>query len=446
MATNEFDIVIVGAGPAGLSAAIAAERAGKSTVLLEADEVAGGLTRSFEQDGYTFDCSGHLLHLSNPEALSLVEEATSPEDWNRVSRNSVIQIGGTIVPYPFQMHLAYAPEQVRRECLDELPLAPADPPEGGYANFGEWIEANLGSGIGRHFMVPYNEKLSTASVGELTTEWLGRFVPQPSLEDIRRGGEEKKTVETGYNRSFLYPAEGGIATLSSGLAAMVENLLTGTRAVEIDSDRRLLRTEDGRSFAYREALIATIPLPYLASIVTPGAPAFEEAAGLRANCVTCVNIGLKSANPEFSQYQWIYLPEPRFAAYRVGFYSRFASTMAPEGRESVYVEISHSHDRAEEDVVRAAIDDLIALGAIDGSDAIDTVLPVRIECAYVIHDHATGPVRARLHEELGRRDIAVAGRYANWEYSAMEDAIVDGLSTARRIAEPQLDPATGSQA
>jgi protoporphyrinogen oxidase len=444
MAETDFDIVIIGAGPAGLSAAIAAERAGKSTVLLEADEVAGGLTRSFEQDGYTFDCSGHLLHLSDPEALSLVEEATSPEDWNRVSRNSVIHIGETIVPYPFQMHLAYAPEQVRRECLDELPSLPADPPEGGYADFGEWIQANLGSGIGRHFMVPYNEKLSTAKVGELTTDWLGRFVPQPSLDDIRRGGEEKKTVETGYNRSFLYPAKGGIATLSSGLAAMVENLLTGTRAVEVDSERRQVRSEDGRSFGYRDAVIATTPLPQLAAMVTPGDSAFEGASQLRANCVTCVNIGLKSANPEFSQYQWIYLPEPRFAAYRVGFYSRFASTMAPQGRESVYVEIAHSHDRDEEDVVKAAIDDLIALGAIDGNEAIDTVLPVRIECAYVIHDHAAGPIRSRLHEELERRDILVAGRYANWEYSAMEDAIVDGLRTARRIAEPALDQASGT--
>jgi protoporphyrinogen oxidase len=434
MSENEFDIVIIGGGPAGLSAAIEADRQGRSAILLEAADEPGGLTRSFEKDGYTFDCSGHLLHLSDPDALALVEEATPPEAWNRVSRNSVIELGGEIVPYPFQQHLAYAPEEIRRECLDLLPESPPQKSAAEFADFGEWIEANLGAGIGRHFMVPYNEKLSTVPVEELTCEWLGRFVPQPSLEDIRKGGEEKHAVETGYNRSFLYPSSGGIATLSSGLAKLVPNLLTDARAVEIDTERRVVRVEDGREFGYESAVLATIPLPQLSSIVSPHDPAFDAASKLRANSVTCVNLGLKRANPEYSQYQWIYLPEEKFAAYRVGFYARFADSMAPPGRESVYVEIAHEPGRPESELVEQAIADLVTLGAIEGAEDVETVLPVLIDCAYVIHDHNASAVKAVLHRELEERDIHVAGRYASWEYSAMENAIVDGMKAARKIA------------
>ena len=429
---SDFDIVIVGGGPAGLSAAIAAERAGKEVVLLEAEATPGGLTRSFEVDGYTFDCSGHLLHLKDDRALSLVEEATPPEAWNRIARNSVITMGGQIVPYPFQLHLAYAPEDVRQDCLANLPAQ--TPERRGYASFAEWISANLGDGIGRHFMVPYNEKLSTAKVGELTTEWLGRFVPQPSVEDIRRGAEEKRELDTGYNRSFLYPAKHGIATLSGGLASLVGNLATEKRVVEIDTTARRVVCEDGSPYGYREAVISTIPLPVVAGLVKPATDVLGEADKLRANCVTCVNLGLKSANPEFSQYQWIYLPEEKFHAYRVGFYSRFAEAMAPPGRESVYVEIAHPAEEPEEKVVQQAIADMVKLGAIDGEADIDTVFPVRIDYAYVIHDHDAGPTRKRLHAELASRDIAVAGRYARWEYSAMEDAIVDGLQVAGELS------------
>lgn len=432
MSEANFDIIVIGAGPAGLCAAIEAQRAGQRVVVLEAEAEAGGLTRSFQQDGYTFDCSGHLLHLSHPDAVSLVEEATTPEDWNRIARNSVIYLGGEIVPYPFQLHLAYAPEAVRRDCLDALPDH-SPPPGARFDSFGEWIHANLGDGIGRQFMVPYNEKLSTISVGELTCDWLGRFVPQPSIEEIRSGAETKRTLETGYNRSFLYPAHGGIATLSAGLAKMVDNVLTGARAVEIDTERRSVRTADGRSFGYEVGVVATSPLPQLCSTVTPGDPVFEQRDKLRANTVSCVNVGLKRANPEFSQYQWIYLPELSFAAYRIGFYGRFAETMAPPGRESVYVEIAHDADRAEAEAVEAALADLRSLGVIEGDQDVDTVLPVRIEHAYVIHDRNTAPVRTSLHEALRRRRILTAGRYATWEYSAMEDAIVAGLTTTREL-------------
>lgn len=435
MSENDFDIVIIGGGPAGLSAAIEAERHGRKAVVLEAADAPGGLTRSFEKDGYTFDCSGHLLHLSDPDAVALVEEATEPEDWNRVARNSVISLGETIIPYPFQLHLAYAPEEIRRECLELLPAEPPQKSAEEFADFGEWIEANLGAGIGRHFMVPYNEKLSTAAVGELTCEWLGRFVPQPSLDDIRKGGEEKKAVETGYNRSFLYPSSGGIAKLSSGLASLVPNLITEAKVVGIDTDRRLVRTEDGREFGYESAVLATMPLPQLASIVSPGAAVFEAAGKLRANSVTCVNLGLFRANPEYSQYQWIYLPEDKFSAYRVGFYARFADSMAPPGRESVYVEISHDPGRDEGELVEEAIADLVTLGAIESADDVETALPVLIDCAYVIYDHNATAAKAILHEELLRRDIHVAGRYAIWEYSAMENAIVDGMRATRQVID-----------
>jgi protoporphyrinogen oxidase len=444
MAERDFDIVVIGGGPAGLCAAIEAQREGRSVVVLEAESEPGGLLRSFEQDGYTFDCSGHLLHLSDPEAIELVDEITTAEDWNRLARNSVIYMHNAVVPYPFQMHLAYAPEWVRDECVAELPAQQSGPPTGGYPDFGAWIQANLGSGIGRHFMVPYNEKLSTVSVEELTTEWLGRFVPQPSLDDIRRGAAEKKTIETGYNRSFLYPARRGIATLGDGLAGLVDELLTDARVSEIDTEARCVRTADGRSFGYQSGVIATNPLPGLARMVAPADPVAAEAEKLRANTVTCVNLGLRAANPEFSQYQWIYLPETRYAAYRLGFYGRFAESMAPAGRESVYVEIAHAPERSEDEVVAAAIADMVTLGAIEGEDAVETVLPVRIPCAYVIHDHNTSPVRSALRGALRERDVFTAGRYAVWEYSAMEDAIVGGMRTCRELTgRLATDPAGG---
>ena len=432
ISNSTVDLVIIGGGPAGLSAAIEASQMGASAVVLEAADAPGGLTRSFERDGYTFDCSGHLLHLSDPRAVELVERATGKDSWNRLSRRSVIYLDEKMVPYPFQLHLAHAPERIRIECLSALPDRP---PENADGDFGRWIAENLGDGIARHFMVPYNEKLATVSVDELTTEWLGRFVPQPSLDEIRAGAATQRTIQTGYNRSFLYPARGGIASLSAGLAGLVPNLLTNARATQIDTGQRVVTTDDGRAFAYGMGVIATNPLPQLASMVTPTGASLLGHDRLRANSVTCVNVGLKAANPDFSAYQWTYLPELRFSAYRLGFYNRFADTMAPAGHESVYVEIAHGAGASEAHLVDAALGDLLALNVIDDLDAVDTVFPVRIDCAYVIHDRNVAGLRAAIHRELADRDILVAGRYARWEYSAMENAIVQGMEAVRMAFE-----------
>ena len=62
--------------------------------------------------------------------------------------------------------------------------------------------------------------------------------------------------------------------------------------------------------------------------------------------------------PAFRDAHWIYLPEPRFRAYRVGFYDRFAPGMAPAGRHGVYVDVAHRGGEAEPDLVRAAIADV----------------------------------------------------------------------------------------
>src|SRR5262245_4418319 len=180
------DVVIVGGGPAGLSAALTTERLGASAVVLETGAEPGGLTRSLRTGGYTFDCSGHVLHLSHPDTRRLVMSLTSPDDWLEHERRAFVWVRDRAVPYPFQLHLAHAPTDVRCECLATLPDggAPALSPD---ASFDRWIEVALGAGIGRHFMVPYNEKVATVPVSELTCEWLGRFVPAPSVAEIRVG-------------------------------------------------------------------------------------------------------------------------------------------------------------------------------------------------------------------------------------------------------------------
>jgi len=442
-AGGTVDVVVVGGGVAGLAAGLAAERLGASAVVLEAAAEPGGLVRSIRTRGYTFDCSGHVLHLSGGDTRRLVMSVTAPEDWIEHERRSFVWMRDRLVPYPFQLHLAHAPPDVRDDCVAALPDGEAPNGTPSAAPFGAWIDAALGAGIGRHFMVPYNEKVATVSVDELTCEWLGRFVPTPSIADIRTGAATARVVDGGYNHRFLYPRRGGIDLVWRALASRVGRVEIDARVVSVDTRDRVVRTAAGASFRYRSGVIASAPLGAMAGIVAPATTPLAAAAELRASAVTCVNLGVRTVAPRFRDAHWIYLPERRFRAYRVGFYDRFAPTMAPPGRHGLYVEIAHGPTDAEPDLVRAAIDDVSELGAIRGVGDVEVVVPVRIPTAYVIHDRACAAARATVSAELAARDVHMVGRYGRWEYAAIEDALRQGVETADRLlaAAPTRSPA-----
>lgn len=434
MTSLDTDLLIIGGGLAGLAAAITAERSGLKALVIERESEPGGLARSVRADGFTFDFSGHLLHLARPETRSLIASVTDTDDWNELERRSTILFRDKFVPYPFQLHLAHTPPDVREDCLRHLPKVPAffdsDPDK---VVFGDWIRGTLGEGIGRHFMVPYNEKLSTARVDEMTCEWLGRFVPQPSLDEIRQGALSRRRIDTGYNARFLYPKRGGIDLLPKAMAAHVPHLLVGTTVTEIVADERVARLSTGDVVRYRLGVVSSAPLGQTARLLEPE-PSWSSAADrLRANQVTCVNLGVRAIGERFADLQWVYLPEREFTAYRAGFYKRFSDRMTPPGRESVYVEIAHDGTLDEASLCDTAVTDLLRAGILSTPADVEVVVPLRMPNAYVIHDHETSAVRDSLITHLAKRDIHMVGRYGLWEYASMEDALLQGICAVRNL-------------
>src|SRR5204863_8803219 len=92
--------------------------------------------------------------------------------------------------------------------------APAVSPQ----NFRESVERLFGEGICKHFMVPYNEKLLSVKLEEISAAYADRFIPRPSLEDVVKGAFGFSRESLGYNARFVYPRAGGISSLPKALA------------------------------------------------------------------------------------------------------------------------------------------------------------------------------------------------------------------------------------
>lgn len=428
--------IILGAGLAGLSTAFHLK---DDYQIFEKESEVGGVARSVTVDGFTFDYTGHLLHMRDQYTKDLVARLL-PDAFDSHARRAYIYSNGTYTEYPFQANTYGLPKEVVKECVAGFVETCLQQPSNGNGNhkpefrsFEDWVYETFGSGIAKHFMLPYNQKLWRVPLSEVTADWVSWSVPRPTLDEILNGALGINNRAFGYNPSFLYPKRGGIRQLADSLAAHVKNLHLNRSAVEVSLREKTVRFDDGEVYSY-DSLVSTIPLPQLLRIIGDLPDEVRRAGqSLRYISVYDVNLGVGRAG--ISDKHWLYFPEPEFIFYRAGFPMNYAPETVPEGCSSMYVEVSHLPGESipEERLLAEVRSGLIRSGVLREDDEILVSNVIDIRCAYVIHDRARQEALKVIHPYLQSENIHAIGRYGNWEYSSMESAILYGRDMAEKL-------------
>jgi protoporphyrinogen oxidase len=424
-------VVIIGGGLAGASAAY--HLLEYDPIVFERESSIGGLCRSFTKDGFTFDCTGHLIHLKNAYVKELVAQLL-PNAFNSHERLAAIYSKATITPYPFQANTYGLPADVVKECVVGFVETLQAPVNGGPKNFHEWVTKTFGSGIAKHFMLPYNEKFWKQDLRAITADWVSWSIPKPSLDEVINGALGLTNKGMGYNPRFIYPKTGGIACLPQALAKPVRRMCVNETLQSIDPKKKCVRMASGREELY-DSLITTLPLPETYRLLKDVPDSLRHSASLlRAIGVLNINIGIE--RPNVSDQHWIYYPERRFVFSRVGFPMNFSRAVAPEGTSSMYIEITYpaGHKPDVEQTYAQSLADLERCGILRSGDRILTRLDLDIKTAYVVFDQHRQAHIQTLIDYLESRDIHTAGRYGRWDYYSMEDSILSGKSIAEKVA------------
>jgi protoporphyrinogen oxidase len=427
-------VLIAGAGLAGLSASYHLGQ--RSHRLVEAEDRAGGLCRSVRRDGFTYDYTGHLLHMRRPEIRELVYRLLDERAFLHIERRSGIYSHGTLTEYPFQVNTHGLPKAVVRECVNGFaqtlqgPTLHRDDP-----SFREWALATFGEGICRHFLLPYNGKLFCTDLDEMTADWVSWSIPKPTWAEVVRGALGLSTKSFGYNSTFLYPALGGIDHLPNAFLAHIPPPDLATAVTRVHAARQEAQLSTGERVGYSH-MISTMPLPrLLSSIEDVPRELVDGAARLRYVSVLNLNLGFDA--PCAIPHHWIYFPEPEFPFYRVGIYSNLCPRSVREGCSGFYAEIAHPPDAIidVEATTQRTVSLLQQSGFVPGSARLRCVEPIEIRHAYVIHDRHRRSFLPEVERYLERHGIFSVGRYGAWEYSAMEDAMWHGRTAAVRAGE-----------
>ena len=435
--TPEHPVVVLGGGPAGLTAGYLLAKQGRPVIVLESTDQVGGIARTEVRDGYRFDLGGHRFFTKVKEVDDLWHEIMKEEFLKR-PRQSRIYWNDKFLEYPLQgmdVIRKLGPVELVRCGLSYLWAAAK--PKGREDTFEQWVSNRFGKRLYQHFFKTYTEKLWGVSTDEIRAEWAAQRIKGLSFFSAakaaflgNRGNKIKSLIS-----AFNYPRYGP----GQMWEQMTEDIRSHGGEVRLNAPVTRLRVSpDGRVtevVAGGETLtpshvISSLPLRTTVGIAEPEAPVEvrDAARGLRYREFLTVALVLEDADP-FPD-NWIYIHQPGVRVLRIQNFRSWSPWMIPNDTDS---SIGMEYFCFEGDELwNMDDDDLVAMGArelqqlkLARADKVKFGFVVRVHKAYPIYDVEYGErvatIRAWLETvgnltQVGRNGLH---RYNNSDHSML---------------------------
>lgn len=425
-------VLVLGAGLAGLQTARRLAERGVSCLVLEAAARPGGLCRTERRGAWSWDIGPHAFYSRDAEVMARYREL--PVEYDEHDRRVRVahRSGGRLleVGYPFENGLAELPLAERLECVAGYLAAPG--PRGAeYAHLQEWIDRGLGAGIARRFMTPYNEKIWSVPLTEISMGLVkAKIDPEPWWK-VLRNAFVPGTVGRAYQARFLYARRGAGALVEALAERVADRVRLGWSVARLEhgADGWTAVSDKGER-ARARSVVSTIPIPLLLSAL--GGPERAEFAGrFRSNDTYIVAVGLKAGRrpPRFGACHWVFFAGAE-AFYRVTVMSAFR----PDAPTTLVAEVTRKDGTPAPDALAAdVVAGLVGAGLVAGEADVEFA-ECRLErFTYPIPTVGMEADRKRLEDSLAARRLYLLGRSGHWDYVNTDGifARADAFAAAR---------------
>lgn len=414
-------IAVLGAGVAGLQVARRLKERGIPFLVLEKRDKAGGLSRTETRGAYSWDLGPHAFYSKDPERMAYFTDL--PLSYRRHERDVRVchhGPGGRIheVGYPFENGLCDLPLAHKFECVAGYCWASWTKKRGEFRHLRHWIDAGLGRGIARHFMVPYNEKIWSLPLERISMALVSQKIEPERPWTVLRNSLFGGSVGRAYQARFIYPSSGGAGAVPEALAAgFRDRVRTGFEARRLEAHGRgwrILSAEGGEPVR-ADAVVSTLPLPDLLAAVPE--LALEGLRGeFHSNDTWFVAVGLKEGARlrRFASCQWVFFAGPELF-YRVDLMHNFDPGRPP----TLVAEITRkdaASGMGEAALCGRVLADLRACGILGSEEDVEFAQAGLERCTYPIPSLGLPKALAEAEERLARRRIRLVGRGGRWEY------------------------------
>ena len=453
---NGSPVVVLGAGPAGMSAGWRLAERGAPTTVLERDTLVGGMGKTLQLGDYGVDFGPHTFHIRETDESRAVIQSIKPffgADPLILTRGTRVFLQGKYYIYPLellQVLFGVKPSLSARIFFDYF-VATAktmfSKPKA-EDSFEEWGVRNLGQTLYDLCFGIYSERVWGLPTSQISSKQAQR-VAKLNLKNIILRTLGIKADPAAHFTEYMYP-RAGISDLYENMAARFRacggNLLVDAPAMCLQRDgSRIVSVtygQNGSEATVRcRGVVSTLPLPTLVKMITPALPeaVLEHARRLRYRSLKLVYILLN--REQLTDFHWVYLLDKDFRINRLSEQKNVSPYMVPKGQTVLCIEVSCWKDEpiwsaSDEELFELAFRDLQKTGyGVERSEVAEYHV-FGIETAYPVYElnfeeHLIGTLKG-VHEI---ENLLTIGRHGLFLNNSMDDNVLLGSKVADRIVD-----------
>ncbi len=455
---RQYPVVIIGAGPAGLTAAYQLSKQGIKSIVLEKADKVGGISRTETYKGYRFDIGGHRFFTKVGEVNQVWQEILGDE-FIKVPRLSRIYYQGKFYDYPLSLFntvsnlgvitsflflMSYFNAKFKSRILRNVKIE----------TFEDWVSDRFGTRLYLTFFKTYTEKVWGIPCNQIRADWAAQRIQGMSLKravtNALFGSQNAKSLI----KEFDYPI------LGPGMMWERCQEILESQDIPVELNTDVVRVErDGptvKSITVKqneqttqimgEHFISSMPVTLLMNRLDPPPPAhvLEASRGLKYRDFLIVSLVV---NREYLfPDNWIYIHSPEFKVGRIQNFKNWSPKMVPDpsktclGMEYFCSEGDATWEMSSTDLIELATQEAIALNlGIKAGDVEDGVV-IRQRKAYPVYDGEYRQHLQVIQDYMETFDnLQTVGRNGMHRYNNQDHSMLTAMLASENIMGEEHD-------
>ncbi|MFT7463707.1 MAG: protoporphyrinogen oxidase [Pseudohongiellaceae bacterium] len=441
-AKAERHFLIVGGGPAGLTAGYQLTKAGYKPDVFEKSYTVGGISRTEQYKGYHFDMGGHRFFTKARQVNDMWHEVLK-EDFLKRPRLSRIFYNKKFFSYPLDpinaltglgliesvlIGISYFRWRLFRSKIED--------------NFEQWVTNRFGKRLFNTFFKTYTEKVWGISCTELKAEWAAQRIQDLSLKTaVLNAFIKPKNAIKSLIEQFEYPSQG------PGMMWRVtaEKINDAGGEVHMESDVVAFHREGNRIVGVTVSndgveqrydgtdCISSMPITEFIKKVDPPVSADLLASANALNYRDFLTVCLIIDHPDLFPDNWIYIHDDSVVVGRIQNFKNWSPAMVPDqSKTSLGMEYfcnvgDDLWNLSDEELIALGTKEIGEIGLAKGAKVIDGCV-FKVPKAYPVYDGGYEDHLAKMREFVETlENFQTIGRNGMHRYNNQDHAMLTAM-------------------